>query len=69
LPTDAIGFSYPMTQTSFIDQNGVYLGLNTNSTPMFLDVCDRNKRASGNMCILGTTGSRKSTLIKIMILQ
>jgi hypothetical protein len=68
LTTDAIGLSYPFTQTYFVDKGGVYIGTNTNGSPLLIDICDRRKRASGNVVILGTTGSRKSTLIKMLIL-
>jgi type IV secretory pathway VirB4 component len=46
----------------------VYIGTDYNYQPIYFNVAERQKRASGNTIILGATGSRKSTLIKLMIL-
>lgn len=66
-PTDAIGNAYPFTQTSLLMKDGALLGRSDQGSPMIFNLCDRSKALSGNMCVWGTTGSGKSTLIKTLI--
>jgi type IV secretory pathway VirB4 component len=44
------------------------MGLSTQGSPMVFNLCDRSKALNGNMIALGTSGSRKSTLDKLLIL-
>lgn len=68
LTTDALGLSYPFTNTYLSDDNGFLLGYDQEGNPMQIDITNRQNKASGNAVILGMTGSRKSTLIKSFLL-
>jgi hypothetical protein len=67
-PTDAIANAYPFTQTSLFQKDGTLIGIANLGSPMVFNLCDRSKALNGNMIGLGTSGSRKSTLNRLLIL-
>jgi hypothetical protein len=67
-PSDAIANAYPFTQTSLFQKDGTLIGIATQGSPMVFNLCDRTKALNGNMIGLGTAGSRKSTLNRLLIL-
>lgn len=69
LPTDAIGNSYPFTQISWFQKHGNLIGTTDSDSPIIFNLCDSSFATNRNCIVLGTSGSRKTTLLKTIILS
>jgi type IV secretory pathway VirB4 component len=57
--------TYSFISSSIYDENGIYIGTNMNNDSLiFVDRFNKDKYKNANMCIFGTSGSRKIFLYK-----
>lgn len=62
--------TYPFLSSSIYDENGIFIGSNTNNNSLiFIDKYNNNKYKNSNMCIFGTSGAGKSYFTKLLILR
>ena len=58
--------TYPFISSSIFDESGIFCGTNIyNDSLVFIDKYNQEKYKNANMCIFGTSGSRKIFLYKI----
>jgi len=58
--------TYPFVTNELCDENGVLIGTNSESgSIVMIDRFETNKYKNANMCIIGTSGSRKILFYKI----
>lgn len=58
--TNGLLATYPFLSSSIFDENGIFIGSNIyNQSLVFVDRYQTDKYKNANMCILGTSGSRK----------
>ena len=63
--TSGILSTYPFISTSIFDEDGIFVGKNIyNNSLIFIDRYNTEKYKNANMCIFGTSGSRKIILYK-----
>ena len=59
--------TYPFISTSIFDEKGIFIGKNIyNNSLIFIDRYNTEKYKNANMCIFGTSGSRKILFYKII---
>ena len=64
--TSGLLSTYPFISASIFDENGIFIGRNIyNNSLIFIDRYNTNKYKNANMCVFGTSGSRKIVLYKI----
>ena len=64
--TSGLLSTYPFISASIFDENGIFIGRNIyNNSLIFIDRYNTNKYKNANMCVFGTSGSRKIILYKI----
>ena len=69
LLTNGVLFLNPFYTTSILDENGIFLGTDfINNQIVFLNIFDK-KYKNSNICILGSSGTGKSYLVKLYILR
>ena len=65
--TSGILATYPFISSSIFDENGIFVGTNIyNNSLIFIDRYNSEKYKNANMCIFGTSGSRKIFFYKII---
>ena len=65
--TSGLLSTYPFISASIFDENGIFIGRNIyNNSLIFIDRYNTNKYKNANMCVFGTSGSRKIVLYKII---
>ena len=58
--TSGLLATYPFVSSSIFDENGIFVGTNIyNNSLIFIDRFNSEKYKNANMCIFGTSGSRK----------
>jgi DNA replication protein DnaC len=63
--TSGLIATYPFISSSIFDENGIFCGTNIyNNSLVFIDRYCEEKYKNANMCIFGTSGSRKVFLYK-----
>lgn len=68
--TNGILATYPFITSSIYDDDGVFVGTNTNNNSLiFINKYNSNKYKNANMCIFGTSGAGKSYYTKLLILR
>ena len=64
--TTGLTATYPFISSAIFDENGIFLGSNIyNNSLVFIDRYNTLKYKNANMCIFGTSGSRKIIFYKI----
>ena len=64
--TSGLIATYPFISSSIFDESGIFCGTNIyNDSLVFIDKYNQEKYKNANMCIFGTSGSRKIILHKI----
>lgn len=64
---DDFGSAYPFTGYEINDKGGIMVGVNLdNGSPVYLNFYDRSIYTSGNMVLLGTTGSGKTYALQTL---
>ena len=64
--TSGLVATYPFISSSLFDEEGIFCGTNIyNDSLVFIDRYNEEKYKNANMCIFGTSGSRKIFLYKI----
>lgn len=64
--TSGLVSTYPFISSSIFDEEGIFCGTNIyNNSLVFIDRYNQDKYKNANMCIFGTSGSRKIILYKI----
>ena len=64
--TSGLVSTYPFISSSIFDEEGIFCGTNIyNNSLIFIDRYNQDKYKNANMCIFGTSGSRKIILYKI----
>ena len=64
--TSGLIATYPFISSSIFDESGIFCGTNIyNDSLVFIDKYNQEKYKNANMCIFGTSGSRKIFLYKI----
>ena len=64
--TSGLVGTYPFISSSSFDENGIFYGFNIyNNSLIFIDRYNTEKYKNANMCIFGTSGSRKIFFYKI----
>ena len=64
--TSGLVSTYPFISSSIFDEEGIFCGTNIyNNSLVFIDRYNQNKYKNANMCIFGTSGSRKIFLYEI----
>ena len=64
--TTGLTGTYPFISTTIFDEKGIFYGTNIyNDSLVFIDKYNQEKYKNANMCIFGTSGSRKIFLYKI----
>lgn len=64
--TSGLIATYPFIYSSIFDESGIFCGTNIyNDSLVFIDKYNQEKYKNANMCIFGTSGSRKIVLYKI----
>lgn len=64
--TDGLVSTYPFITSSIFDEEGIFIGTNIyNDSLIFIDRYNSEKYKNANMCIFGTSGSRKIVLYKV----
>ena len=64
--TSGLIATYPFISSSIFDESGIFCGTNIyNDSLVFIDKYNQEKYKNANMCIFGTSGSRKIILYKI----
>jgi type IV secretory pathway VirB4 component len=65
--TESAAAAFPFSSYKLYDENGVFLGVNTqNYSSALLDIFDTNKYSNGNVCIMGKTGAGKTLLMQVL---
>lgn len=65
--TSGIVSTYPFISSAIFDEEGIFIGTNIyNNSLVFIDRYNTNKYKNTNMCIFGTSRSRKIFLYKII---
>ena len=65
--TSGLVSTYPFITSSIFDENGIFIGTNIyNDSLIFIDRYNSEKYKNANMCVFGTSGSRKIFLYKII---
>lgn len=65
--TSGLTSTYPFISSSIFDEDGIFIGTNMyNDSLVFIDRYNSNKYKNANMCVFGTSGSRKIFLYKIV---
>ena len=63
--TSGLVSTYPFISSTIFDENGIFCGTNIyNNSLVFIDRFNQEKYKNANMCIFGTSGSRKIFLYK-----
>ena len=63
--TSGLVATYPFISSSLFDEEGIFCGTNIyNESLVFIDRYNQEKYKNANMCIFGTSGSRKIFLYK-----
>lgn len=58
--TSGLVATYPFISSTIFDENGIYIGNSIyNNSLIFIDKYNTEKYKNANMCIFGTSGSRK----------
>ena len=64
--TSGLVSTYPFISSSIFDEEGIFIGTNIyNDSLIFIDRYNSDKYKNANMCVFGTSGSRKIFLYKI----
>lgn len=64
--TNGLVSTYPFITSSIFDEEGIFIGTNIyNNSLIFIDRYNSEKYKNANMCVFGTSGSRKVFLCKI----
>ena len=64
--TSGLVSTYPFISSSIFDEEGIFIGTNIyNDSLIFIDRYNSDKYKNANMCVFGTSGSRKIFLCKI----
>ena len=64
--TSGLVSTYPFISSSLFDEDGIFCGTNIyNDSLVFINRYNEEKYKNANMCIFGTSGSRKIILYKI----
>lgn len=64
--TNGLISTYPFITSSIFDDEGIFIGTNIyNDSLIFIDRYNSEKYKNANMCVFGTSGSRKIILFKI----
>lgn len=64
--TNGLISTYPFITSSIFDEEGIFIGTNIyNDSLIFIDRYNSEKYKNANMCVFGTSGSRKIILFKI----
>lgn len=64
--TSGLTCTYPFISSAIFDENGIFYGSNIyNNSLVFIDKYNTEKYKNANMCIFGTSGSRKIFFYKI----
>lgn len=65
--TSGLVATYPFISSAIFDETGIFIGTNIyNNSLVFIDRYDKNKYKNANICIFGTSRSRKVILYKII---
>lgn len=65
--TNGLVSTYPFITSSIFDEEGIFIGTNIyNNSLIFIDRYNSEKYKNANMCVFGTSGSRKIFLCKIV---
>lgn len=65
--TNGLVSTYPFITSSIFDEEGIFIGTNIyNDSLIFIDRYNSEKYKNANMCVFGTSGSRKIFLFKII---
>lgn len=65
--TNGLVSTYPFITSAVFDEEGIFIGTNIyNDSLIFIDRYNSEKYKNSNMCIFGTSGSRKVFLYKII---
>ena len=65
--TSGLVSTYPFITSSIFDEEGIFIGTNIyNDSLIFIDRYNSEKYKNANMCVFGTSGSRKIFLFKII---
>ena len=65
--TSGLVSTYPFITASIFDEEGIFIGTNIyNDSLIFIDRYNSEKYKNANMCVFGTSGSRKIILFKII---
>lgn len=65
--TSGLLSTYPFITSSIFDENGIFIGTNIyNDSLIFIDKYNSEKYKNANMCIFGTSGSRKIFFYQIV---
>lgn len=65
--TNGLISTYPFITSSIFDEEGIFIGTNIyNDSLIFIDRYNSEKYKNANMCVFGTSGSRKIFLLKII---
>ena len=68
--TDGLSSTYPFVSAELYDEEGVLIGTNNyNHSLIVFDRFNSKLYKNANMCVLGTSGSGKSFLVKLMLLR
>jgi type IV secretory pathway VirB4 component len=68
--TGGLSSTYPFLSNELCDESGIFIGTNQiNHSLVMIDRFDSEKYKNANMCIIGTSGSGKSYLTKLMIIR
>ena len=58
--TSGLVSTYPFISSTIFDEKGIFCGTNIyNDSLVFIDRYDQEKYKNANMCVFGTSGSRK----------
>lgn len=68
MQTDAIAFGYPFTQVGLHQKDGNIIAKTSSGAPIIFNLCDPTP-PNRNGVVLGFSGSRKTTLMKMIILS
>lgn len=64
--TSGLTATYPFISSAIFDEKGIFLGSNIyNNSLVFIDRYNTEKYKNANMCIFGTSGSRKIFFYKV----
>lgn len=68
--TSSVAASFPFTKYGICDKSGILLGLSHQDGSLtMVDPFDATKYPNGNFCLLGTSGSGKTSLIQSMAMR